>query len=72
MLMLLALDGVYVEDGGGVRFAALPEPTTADLERVVVRMLGNLHERWGDPNSEVSCSILHRCITNRTLELRVR
>jgi len=45
---VLALDGVYLEDGGGVRFAALPEPTTAELERVVVRMLRKLHERFGD------------------------
>jgi len=45
---VLGLDGVYVEDSGGVRFETLPEPTTADLERIVQRMLGKLKERWGD------------------------
>jgi len=42
----------HVEDGEGLRFAALPEPTTADLERIrrphaseVARAMGR--RAWG-------------------------
>jgi hypothetical protein len=32
---LVAIDGVYVADGEGVRFVGTPAPTTAEVEEVV-------------------------------------